>query len=177
MTKLFKKVNNVKNKNKITWNVVFSPFQLRNVSIFSVNNCHECSNCKNKKHFERTAINCRFYIGRFFFLHARSPNGLTKKNLKKTPVFELMTLIYYIKDNSFQLKVLDWQRKKGKWVNVTTTSSFVDGQTQSLYLTQKGFFLYMWRTLLLFIRPSFYTTLHCVARSIDVRTYYTHSFY
>jgi len=61
--------------------------------------------------------------------------------------------------------------KKRKWENVTT-SSFVDGQTIALSHS-KRFFSYICEELCFYLRPSFYTTLHCIAQSIDVRTYYT----
>lgn len=81
-----------------------------------------------------------------------------------------MTLIYYIKDNSLQLDIFGLEKKR-KWENVTT-SSFVDGQTIALSHS-KRFFSCTCEELCFYLRPSFYTTLHCVTQSIDVRTYYT----
>lgn len=63
------------------------------------------------------------------------------------------------------------KKKKRKWEDVTT-SSFVDGPAIVLSHS-KRFFLYMWRTLLLFTSKLLYYFTLCCAQSIDVRTYYT----
>lgn len=81
-----------------------------------------------------------------------------------------MTLIYYIKDNSLQLDIFGLEKKKkmGK-----CDDELFCGWADNRFISLKKVFSCTCEELCFYLRPSFYTTLHCVTQSIDVRTYYT----